>query len=401
MTRSIGNVAAILSVNTTAFSKGLDHASRELSNFGRKVSDSFGTSLPASQFTALELELMRLPPVAKQAEQALIMPRAKDSIQALKGSMYLLTGETGFMAASFLGAANNVAKLTKEAGGIVPAFTLAAQSVGGMVSSLGPLGVTLIGLGAGYAAVTFAMKGFNEESEKVKKIAEEGLPIFEREIEARRKLKVATGEYSPVDAARMAEEQRLGRGLMEHERKSLMESLEMEHELKQLELGKKFDAEHAQRLARDAAAFVARQKQLEAENQKKIADNAAKFLDQQWDRAIAMDNDLRERQERRNKERLDDTSRRAEKLIEILEKDKKVGADFEISTASFRGIEPIGSSIGKSSSSPAFLSGAPIGHAIGNQKESETTLKQLEDLNKTQNEALKELRRMVPGLILN
>lgn len=202
----IGNVSAVLTVNSDAFQRGLDAAERQLSAFGRNVSSAFGEALPASQFSAAELELMRFSDNVKAAEKSLVMPQANESINALKGSLFLVTGQTGFFAVEAARAASHITKLTAATGGFTAAIAAAGLAAKGFLVTIGPVGWAILGAGAAYAAASYVIQ---KETDALVAKEKELIAQFEREkpsldslMQSRWKAAEALGKMSKEELRR-------------------------------------------------------------------------------------------------------------------------------------------------------------------------------------------------------
>ena len=400
MTRSIGNVSAILSVNTTAFSKGLDSASHELTNFGRKVSDSFGASLPASQFSAVELELARFSEQAGKAGKALEMPRANQSIQALKGGLFLLTGETGYFAVQALSAAKNVAVLTTATGGFTAAVTAAAVATKAFVVSIPGIGWAIAAAAGVYAIGSKLIGDWTDElvakERALTEAYERQKPSLDRLMESRWAAAAAMGKITEQEAKR--------RGMLLNDAgmapSTADEILKNEALVAQL----KAQADSEQKRLENFGRLHA---QSEQDNLKIISDRAAEQHNQEWDRAIALDKlaeDKATKAEQDLKRQNDlakslmvtlgaakasdfeaDPNMKAlmqiEERINALKETQVIGADFAISSMAFRPGE------------------APVGHVIGQQREHKETIEVLKEGNKLTSSLADEIRKLTPVTI--
>lgn len=374
----IGNVSALLSVNTSEFTAGLNYASNQLSKFGRSVSAAFGEMLPASSFSAAELELMRFPEQAKAAEQALKFPAARESIQALHGGLVLLTGQTGFFVVEAARAASHVSNLVKETGGLGAAVIALGGSFGTMLATLGPLGAALLGIGSAYAAIAYFANKADEAQKEANKTATESTPIYDSELKAIHALKLATGEYNEFTVRRLELEHELGRTLNPAESTSLQNTVNAEEELKSVEKTKRHKAELLdasiraindefkareelrQQLANSEEAFRKEQIDREWEFEKDKVRIAAEEAKEKQDIADRL---LKEQQQAAQDALISSGSaKRADFIndpflkvlanfndrIDALKNDPgKIGADFAISSTSFRGNAPVGDVFGQ------------------------------------------------------
>lgn len=91
---------------------------------------------------------------------------ALESVRALQGALFLLTGQHGFLVIEAGRAAAHLGRLTTAAGGLRAAFLAAGLAGRAFLVSIGPIGVVLLGAGAAYMAYKRIMESTTETTKK-------------------------------------------------------------------------------------------------------------------------------------------------------------------------------------------------------------------------------------------
>lgn len=110
---------------------------------------------------------------AKVASSFRHVGSSAESIRALHGALFLVTGETGFFAIEALRAANHVSKLSAASGGMGAALAAAGTSALGFVAKLNPVVLVLGGLTAAYFLLKKATGNATEQNAEFSKSLEE------------------------------------------------------------------------------------------------------------------------------------------------------------------------------------------------------------------------------------
>lgn len=377
----IGNVNALLSVNTAGFSAGLNFASNELSKFGRHVSDAFGKNLPnftlpvfgGTNMTAIEKELAAIndTPRAVQALQTSSVSAAH-SIKALSGGLFLLTGQTGFFAIEAARAASHVSKLTQEAGGFVAGLTAMAGGFKALLASIGPVGWALIAAAATYEVFSRIADKSIENTKKKMEELEAQARRMEPLLKATLENAVLLGKATPQD---VRFEELRAQGLTGEQARAVVEK-ELDNE--RLRRGKEIERAIFENKSRAIDEAIREQENLA----KKLADSEEAFRKEQIDREWEFEKDKVRIAAEEAREKMEIAARLADQQkeaaqaalisagvakrhdfindpflevianfnerIDALKSDpNKIGADFSVSAMTFRGNAPTGDVFGQ------------------------------------------------------
>ncbi len=122
---------------------------------------------------------------------------------ALRSSLHLVTGETGFLATEILMTSAHMSRLITAAGGATAAVSALGVATKGFLVSIGPVGWAILALGAAYLTYERLTKTDEEVTKAATKEHEHQLTIFEAERKAMVDLAVAQGVITAQDRRRM------------------------------------------------------------------------------------------------------------------------------------------------------------------------------------------------------
>lgn len=110
--------------------------------------------------------------------------QARHSIQALQGSLFLLTGQTGFYAVEAVRAVTHVGKLASSTGGLAGGLLAVGSALRSVITGIGAFGATLVGIGAPLAAYVSLLGKAKDEMAEIdalsKKTNQEFKPLAQR-----------------------------------------------------------------------------------------------------------------------------------------------------------------------------------------------------------------------------
>lgn len=315
---------------------------------------------------------------------------AKDSIRALHGSLFLVTGQTGFFAVEALRAASHIGKLTTAAGastvavgGMSAAFAALKVQVVSLYTYLlaNPVFLALAAAAAAYGTATHFLNKSLEESEAKEKALTEAYEKEKPSLDALMKSRWAAS----VALGQMAEKDR-------KEREMLLADPNMKPST--------------------AAAIIDNQSIVERE--KANADLVAKHKDRLREQATAADEEAavvqKGNMERRAQFETDEMRKRiaeekkAEQDLADFVASRNAGsaaivarrneAAFGAALDSQNGQKTTGATFGIRAQS--FRGNAPSG-VFGEQREQEKITKAVKELTEIQKTALKFLQNLVPS----
>lgn len=125
---------------------------------------------------------------------------ARHSVQALQGSLFLVTGQTGFFAVEALRAASHLGKLASSAGSLSGVMRGAASSVKEFVIAMGPVGIALVAAGVAYKLISDAIDEDLARAEARMDRLMGQLPALDAFAKAQKELGLLTGKITPFEA---------------------------------------------------------------------------------------------------------------------------------------------------------------------------------------------------------